>query len=332
MRAHEGSRKAAWPVYVHIAGVIAVVVLGCAKSDDSHPLTSTGTAGGSAGASTAGSGGTLAGTAGSTGGAGSASGTAGASGMAGATACPTPPTAHMAWTVGRDGSSPEISCDTAGATSVLIFMNAVRSEYQCSAKSGTTIGLTPGSFTPRVLLVNAAGTALSQGNLPLVTIPSCGVTDLPGVRFVVTPSTTGTGGAGGGGGGGGGGGSGGTIGGTGPCDATPIFAQHSCAFAMACHDASGTSAGFDMKTAGWEKKLVGVMPKGGGGNGIASVCTSAGMPYLVAGKQPATGLFLDKMLQAKPACGARMPLIPPDLTPQELDCIQRWANGIVSGK
>jgi hypothetical protein len=320
-----------------MTGVIAMVVLGCAKSDD-RPIVPTGTAGGSAGASTpgtAGGAGTLAGTAGNTGGGGGSGAGAGAGGMAGATTCTMPPTAHIAWTVGRDANGAEVPCDQAGAGTVQLLMNSIRSEFQCAAKSGTTMGLVPGTFVPRVLLIDSKGMVLSQGNLPAVTIPSCGVTNLVGVRFLVTPSTTGTGGAGGGAGGGGGGGSSGTAGtggGTGPCDATPIFAVHSCAVDMACHDAKGSAAGFDMKTVGWEKKLVGVSPKAGGAQGIGSVCTNVGMPYLVAGSAPARGLFLSKLQQPKPPCGSQMPLLPPDLTPQELDCVQRWANGIVSGK
>ena len=42
----------------------------------------------------------------------------------------------------------------------------------------------------------------------------------------------------------------------------------------------------------WQTRLVGVNPKGGGAN--PSLC-GAGGPYLVAGVQPATGLFLDKV-------------------------------------
>jgi hypothetical protein len=110
----------------------------------------------------------------------------------------------------------------------------------------------------------------------------------------------------------------------------PIFATHNCMVAMACHDASGSAANFNMVANGWEKTLVGRPPKSGGAAGLGSQCLAAGMPYLVAGSNPAKGLFLTKLNH--PSCGQQMPLLPPDLTAQELDCVQRWANGLVGIK
>ena len=221
-----------------------------------------------------------------------------------------------------------------------LLMNSTPTQFPCSAKVGTSQGLPAGMSTPRVALAGAQGTVLSQGFLNAVTVPSCGVVDLGRLRFVVQP-----GGGGGMGGGGAGGttgaagtsgtagtggttGAAGTGGGTGPCDAMPIFTIHSCAAAMACHDAAGSAAHFDMKTAGWQNRLVGVKPSAGGASGLGSVCIASGMPYLVAGSQPARGLFLDKLFSTKPVCGAQMPLIPPNLSASELDCVQRWANGL----
>jgi hypothetical protein len=260
-----------------------------------------------------------------------------------------PPVVKTAWSIGRDASGAEITCAQAGASSVQLFMNTTRTAFTCDAKMGTSDGLAPGMYTPRVLLATAQGTVLSQGNLQPVNIPSCGVTNLGNLRFVVVPTgaagsgggggtgtggaggstTTGTGGSGGAAGGSGGStGTGGVAGGTGPCNAMPIFSIHSCAAAMACHDASGSAANFNMYSPGWEKNLVGKMPKAGGAPGLGSACLQAGKPYLVAGSAPATGLFLDKLMNAKPTCGAQMPLIPPNLSAQELDCVQRWANGL----
>jgi hypothetical protein len=307
--------------------VIGTVVVGCAAGQADPPGP------GNAGSTAGGSG--LAGASGTTGGTGP--GTAGSS-------CVTPPVVTTSWTIGRDATSPEITCAQAGAATVQLFMNAMRTSFSCDAKMGTSDGLPPGTYTPNVLLATAQGTVLSQGNLRPVTIPSCGSTSLGALRFVVQPSTSGTAGTGGSGmagssgsGTAGAGGSSGTAGtggtagaggGTGPCNALPIFAIHSCSAAMACHDAAGSAAGFNMASAGWEKNLVGKMPKAGGAPGLGSACLAAGMPYLVAGSAPARGLFLDKLMAAKPVCGAQMPLIPPNLSAQELDCVQRWANGL----
>ena len=83
-----------------------------------------------------------------------------------------------------------------------------------------------------------------------------------------------------------------------------------------------------MASPGWENNLVGKMPKAGGAAGLSSVCAGSGMPYLVAGSSPARGLFLDKLMSTKPACGVRMPLLTSYLNASELDCVQRWANGL----
>jgi hypothetical protein len=115
------------------------------------------------------------------------------------------------------------------------------------------------------------------------------------------------------------------------CDTVDqVFAAHSCALDAACHDAKGTSANFSLggldftNILDWNRRLVGVYPKGGG----TSLCGASPIPYLIAGSMPAQGLLLDKLRKVNPVCGERMPVIPPDLTADELDCIQRWANEV----
>ena len=131
------------------------------------------------------------------------------------------------------------------------------------------------------------------------------------------PTSTGSAGAGGSG-------SGGT--GVPACDPTPIFVAKICGNA-GCHDANGTAANFDMGSADWQTRLVGVSPKGGGAN--PSLC-GAGGPYLVAGVQPATGMFLDKVKpDTMPACGVLMPQIGPKLSADDFACVQSWANALV---
>jgi hypothetical protein len=319
------SKLLVYPALVWGGLIALAIVAGCVASE----VTPTGAAG-------------TGGPAGTSGAAGS--GVAGTTGAAGTgAACPMPATAHMTWTIAHEATGPEISCDEGKASGVTLLMNTMRSDFPCNAKAGTSAGLPPGTYTPRVVVTNAQGTALSQGNLAQITIPSCGVTELGKIRFLVSPApltgaagTTGSAGTGAAGTGAAGttgaagSGAAGTGGGTGPCDAMPIFAAHSCSFDMACHDAKGSAAAFDMKTAGWEKMLVGRLPRPGGSAGIGSSCLASGMPFLVAGSKPAKGLFLDKLFQVKPPCGDRMPLLPPVLTAQEMDCVQRWANGLTS--
>jgi hypothetical protein len=113
------------------------------------------------------------------------------------------------------------------------------------------------------------------------------------------------------------------------CDVNAIFTSHSCTVEGACHDRSGSAAGFDMATPGWEKTLVGRYPSTGGVPGLESMCGAAGMPYLVPGSQPAAGLFLSKLRDPSP-CGAEMPTVSGPLTPGELECVQRWANALTA--
>jgi hypothetical protein len=143
-------------------------------------------------------------------------------------------------------------------------------------------------------------------------------------------------GSGGGGstGGGGSNGGGGTSGTT--CDAMPIFTTYGCAI-PACHSATGPAANFDMQTAGWETKLIGKAPPGGGPPGAdggasltASMCANMAKVYLVAGSNPATGLFIDKLFLLHPECGARMPNIGGPLTTKELTCVQQWATALTT--
>jgi len=116
---------------------------------------------------------------------------------------------------------------------------------------------------------------------------------------------------------------------TGDCDAMPIFVNRSCSIDGACHGAM-PAAGFDMKTAGWETMLVGKMPPGGGSGATASKCMAAGMPYLVKGSNPATGLFIDKLTKAIPTCGAAMPNIGDPLNATEKDCLIKWATKLTT--
>jgi hypothetical protein len=129
------------------------------------------------------------------------------------------------------------------------------------------------------------------------------------------PTGSGSGGSGGGGGAG-----------VQACDPAPIFAMKFCA-TLGCHDATATAANFDMATTDWQRHLVGVAPKGGGGN--PSLCADHG-PYLAAGTLPATGLFMEKLKEnTTPACGVLMPQVGLKLTASEFDCVQSWANALV---
>jgi hypothetical protein len=113
-------------------------------------------------------------------------------------------------------------------------------------------------------------------------------------------------------------------------NAQSIIDSHMCTLAGACHDNSGSAANFSLVMMGpdWGARLVGAMPRGGGVT--PSKCASTGMPYIVAGSHPATGLLLAKLSSAPP-CGDRMPLLGLPLSDPELACVQAWADKLAAG-
>ena len=120
----------------------------------------------------------------------------------------------------------------------------------------------------------------------------------------------------------------GGSGGPPPCDATPVFAAHSCTIS-GCHDDLGTSANFDDEVDGmgdevwWasSRKVEEALP---------SKCATSSKPFLIPGVIPATGLFIDKV---KPGavieCGDPMPLVGTKLTDDDFACLQSWADALV---
>ena len=104
-----------------------------------------------------------------------------------------------------------------------------------------------------------------------------------------------------------------------------VQTKYSCTLVGACHDAQGSAAGLDLTTPGWDRRLVGASPKTTSQAAFPSLCAGQGRVYLVPGSQPAVGLFLDK-LKPNPPCGGREPLLGSFVTPEDLDCFQRWAN------
>ena len=134
---------------------------------------------------------------------------------------------------------------------------------------------------------------------------------------------------------GGGGGAGGGGGGQ-PCDAYNMIlvktsTQGGCA-GPGCHAASFPAAGLDLATAGVAARLLAGMPDTAQ---TGSICATAGVTkkYLDTGSNPATGLFLDKVVEATATCGTVMP--PPGFTPltaDQLTCLRSWSLGVTSGQ
>lgn len=127
-------------------------------------------------------------------------------------------------------------------------------------------------------------------------------------------------------GGSGGPGTAGTTG-TAPCDAFGMILGNAakCATAGACHGPTGTQ-GVDLMTPGVVARLVGKMS-------TTATCGASGMPFLVAGSNPPTGLLLTK-LDAAPPCGAKMPFadIGGVLSASDLACINDWALAATQGR
>jgi len=113
------------------------------------------------------------------------------------------------------------------------------------------------------------------------------------------------------------------LGGTGGSSGTnncqvPILA--SCGL---CHVPNG-SAGLDLQSANPGTRLVGVPSSTN--TSLGAMC--AGKTLLVAGSNPAMGLFIDKITNAQD-CGSAMP-IGPALSADELTCLTTWATSLTS--
>jgi hypothetical protein len=109
--------------------------------------------------------------------------------------------------------------------------------------------------------------------------------------------------------------------------AAAIFSKHNCT--TPCHATKNALSygGFDMEIAGWEQRLASAGPSSNAP--LGNQCKNTGVNYLDR-RQPATGLFLEK-LSPNPPCGSQMPLDLPKLSADELACIQKWANNLAAG-
>jgi len=115
------------------------------------------------------------------------------------------------------------------------------------------------------------------------------------------------------------------------CDApTTVFAGN-CAFG-GCHDANGTSAGFNLTSAGIVGRLLDVMPN----PAVSPSCGASTEPYLKSGSNPATGLLLDKLVPTDAnldvICGVLMPQGSPTMIKQsDFSCVTAWATAVTTG-
>jgi hypothetical protein len=87
-----------------------------------------------------------------------------------------------------------------------------------------------------------------------------------------------------------------------------------------CHSASSKRGDLDLESPDPGPRLVGVVPDGLND----SKCAGQGA-YLVAGSNPAAGLFFDK-LAITPPCGDRMPNRGVYLSANQVACLQEWAT------
>ena len=111
----------------------------------------------------------------------------------------------------------------------------------------------------------------------------------------------------------------------GGCDISALITKYKCTMGGGlCHDSMGSGADFDMTTTGWQNKLVGGNPKTGG-NGVQSVCVGKG-PYIIKGSSTGDGLFIQKISDATPPCGAQMPFVMTAATTDDIACFRKWTT------
>jgi hypothetical protein len=83
-----------------------------------------------------------------------------------------------------------------------------------------------------------------------------------------------------------------------------------------------------LMSAGVAQRLVG-KPAAAAAGTNGAMCTGKGN-LLDRGTLPATGILLDKINFRAGVCGSTMPLGGTKLAQADLDCLQAWANGLVS--
>ncbi|HEY0708222.1 MAG TPA: hypothetical protein VGG33_15565, partial [Polyangia bacterium] len=124
-------------------------------------------------------------------------------------------------------------------------------------------------------------------------------------------------------GGAGGSATGGEIpgGSTGTCEPTTagmykMFAER-CA-GSGCHGSKEPIVGLDLVSPGMEQRLINVVALG---------CRP---DRLVIPGDPDKSLMYQKVADLKPECGVRMPIAPPHLAIEEVECLRRWITGLAA--
>jgi len=111
------------------------------------------------------------------------------------------------------------------------------------------------------------------------------------------------------------------------CDNSMLVLENNC---IGCHSMSDGPfvGGLDLETAGVAQRLVG-KPTATMTATNQAMCAGKGN-LLNRGTLPAKGILIDKINQLPGVCGNPMPLGGAKLQPEDLDCLQAWANGLVN--
>lgn len=103
-------------------------------------------------------------------------------------------------------------------------------------------------------------------------------------------------------------------GGTGEIDVRAMLVT-SCG-GSGCHGSASPALGLDLESDGIEARLVGVSAVG---------CPTR---VLVDASDPSASFLLEKVTDATPECGGRMPLLRDQLTTEEQDALRAWIEGL----
>jgi hypothetical protein len=111
------------------------------------------------------------------------------------------------------------------------------------------------------------------------------------------------------------------------CDNSMLVLENNC---TGCHTmlSAPFSGGLDLMSDNVGARLVG-KPTATVTSTNQAMCSGKGN-LLNRGTLPATGILIDKINQIPGVCGSPMPLGGPKLAPEDLDCLQAWANGLVN--
>lgn len=96
-----------------------------------------------------------------------------------------PPQVGATWTIDKQATGAQLTCEQAAATTVEMTLNGTPFDFPCNAYQGVTTTVPAGTYQADFALIDPNGNVLSQTQQMTITVGACNVTDLGDVLFDV---------------------------------------------------------------------------------------------------------------------------------------------------